>query len=59
MAGERVLAIREVVKRTTLSKNEIYRRIRRGKFPRQIRLGKQRVAWRERDVDDWLNELST
>ena len=59
MAGERVLAIREVVKRTTLSKNEIYRRIKRGDFPRQIRLGELRVAWRERDIDQWINELST
>ena len=52
--SERVLNIRTVVERTTLSRTEIYRRIRDEDFPPQIKLGPRRVAWRERDVDAWL-----
>lgn len=52
--GDRLYAIRAVVERTTLSRTEIYRRIREGTFPRQIKLGPRRVAWRERDVDEWV-----
>ena len=55
--AERLLSIREVAERTTLSKNEIYRRIREGVFPRQIQLGVRRVAWRERDIDIWIAAL--
>ena len=55
--GQRLLSIREVAERTTLSKNEIYRRIRENKFPHQIRLGIRRVAWREKDIDFWIAAL--
>ncbi|WP_378003952.1 helix-turn-helix transcriptional regulator [Aeromonas hydrophila] len=26
----------------------------KGQFPKPIRLGAQRVAWRERDIIEWL-----
>ena len=55
--SERVLNIRTVVERTTLSRTEIYRRIKMGTFPVQIKLGPRRVAWKERDVDAWLAAL--
>lgn len=49
----RFLKIGEVVREVGLSRPHIYRLIRAGEFPRQIRLGPQRVAWTERDVEDW------
>lgn len=51
--AERFLSIRSVVERTTLSRSEIYRRIQAGTFPKQVKLGPRRVAWKERDVDFW------
>ncbi len=57
--AERLLGIRTVVERTTLSRTEIYRRIREGTFPRQIKLGPRRVAWKERDVDFWCQQQYT
>ncbi len=55
--AERLYGIREVKARTTLSRTEIYRRIREGTFPRQIKIGRRRVAWREQDIDIWIAAL--
>jgi len=57
--AERFLSIRTVVERTTLSRTEIYRRIRDEDFPRQIKLGARRVAWKERDIDFWIQAQYT
>ncbi len=57
--AERLLGIRTVVERTTLSRTEIYRRIRDEDFPRQIKLGARRVAWKERDIDFWIQAQYT
>lgn len=34
---------------------QIYRKIKDGSFPRPIRLGANRVAWPENEIDDWIN----
>ena len=57
--AERLLGIRTVVARTTLSRTEIYRRIKLGTFPRQLKLGPRRVAWSERSVDFWCQQQYT
>jgi len=44
----------EVERRTTLSTSMIYSLMRVGEFPRPLRLGKQAVAWRESDVEAWI-----
>ena len=50
----RLLTLHQVRNLTTLSKPEIYRRIKRGEFPAQVRLGASRVAWLESDVETWI-----
>ncbi|MEE8556472.1 MAG: AlpA family phage regulatory protein [Myxococcota bacterium] len=40
----RLLGRHEVERVTSLSKAELYRRVREGEFPRQVRLGGRRVA---------------
>ena len=57
--AERFLGIRTVVERTTLSRSEIYRRVKLGTFPRQVKLGPRRVAWKERAVDFWCQQQCT
>ncbi len=52
--ADRLLGRREVERVTSLSKAELYRRVREGAFPRQVRLGGRRVAWLEREVRDWM-----
>ena len=49
----RLLKIREVIEQTSLSRPAIYRAIQAGTFPRQHRISKQRVAWREADIEAW------
>ncbi len=51
---DRLLGRHEVERVTSLSKAELYRRVREGIFPRQVRLGGRRVAWLEREVREWV-----
>jgi len=37
------------------SKPTIYQMIREGRFPRQVRLGPNRVAWRRSEVVGWID----
>lgn len=52
--AERFISLRDVLGRTTLSKTHTYRLIKTGEFPRAVKLGPRRVAFIEREVEDWL-----
>jgi len=52
--ADTLLTIDEVAERTRLSKPTIYKLIRQGDFPRQLRLCANKVAWIEREIDDWI-----
>jgi predicted DNA-binding transcriptional regulator AlpA len=58
--GERLLPIEEVSTRTSLSRAEIYRRIKLGEFPAPIRLSGAagmrggRVAFIASEIDAWI-----
>lgn len=56
--AERLLTLKQVSERTTLSATEIYRRVSKGTFPRQIKIGEQRTAWLESEVDAWIAKVS-
>jgi prophage regulatory protein len=53
-APQKLLTIREVVAATRLSKLTIYKMVRAGKFPQQVRLAEQRVAWLAAEIDGWI-----
>ncbi|MEX3953687.1 helix-turn-helix transcriptional regulator [Paraburkholderia sp. EG287B] len=53
-AKERLLRLREVRARTGLSTTTIYVRMKQGEFPRSVDIGGTRVAWRETQVDAWI-----
>lgn len=57
--ADRLLNKWAVEDRTSLDITTIYRKIKVGAFPRPVRVGKRRVAWRETDVAAWQNALST
>lgn len=38
-----------------LSRSSIYQNIKNGDFPTPIKIGKRAVAWRESDIQKWLN----
>jgi len=52
--SDTLLTIEEVGARVRLSKPTIYKEIRCGRFPRQLRLCANKVAWIEREIDEWV-----
>ncbi|MCQ2040306.1 AlpA family phage regulatory protein [Pseudomonas kunmingensis] len=41
---------------TTLSHATLWREIKAGRFPRQVRLSPGRVGWRASDLRQWLTD---
>ena len=54
MREQRLLRLGEVIRKTGLSKSEIYRRVKDKRFPAQIRISYRIAAWSESAVDDWV-----
>lgn len=52
--AECLISLRDVLSRTSLSKTHTYRLINAGEFPRPVPLGPRRVAFIEREVNDWV-----
>lgn len=51
-----LLARGEVERRCSISRSEIYRRMRIGTFPQVVRVGGS-VRWRSDDIDAWIESL--
>ena len=52
--AERFISMDEVVDRVSFSRTHIYRKIAGGSFPRPVPLGEHKVAFLEREVEDWI-----
>ena len=50
----RFVRLPEVLQLTGVSRSTIYRWIATGKFPKQVSLGANTVAWLDREIDDWI-----
>lgn len=50
----RLLPLPTILDLTSLSEPTISRAIKRGEFPRPVKLTKNRIAWREPEVRAWL-----
>lgn len=48
----------EVLALVGAARPTLYQWIKRGLFPRPLKLSEQMVAWREADVRDWLSSRS-
>lgn len=51
---DRLLPTSVVLDRICISKTELYRRINNGEFPRPVPVGRQRIAFLEAEVSDWI-----
>jgi prophage regulatory protein len=49
-----LILVEEVKTMTSLSKVTIYREMRRGVFPKPLRLARNRVAWKQAEILNWL-----
>lgn len=45
-----------VEKITGLSRSSIYSMMSEGTFPKQIKIGRRAVAWRQDNIENWINE---
>ena len=52
--ADRILRLKDVMKKTGLAKSTIYQKIKDGDFPAQIKLGKRAAGWIESEVDAWI-----
>lgn len=52
--SERLLPLKEVISRTSLSRATVYDLMKRGAFPKPIRLLEHRIAWPESTVSSWI-----
>jgi prophage regulatory protein len=51
---DRILRLKAVLDRTSLSRATLYRKIENGTFPRQIKLNPRCAGWRESAINDWM-----
>ena len=49
-----LIRLPEVIKRTSLSRSTIYAYVKKGEFPKPIKIGLRAVAWPENAIDDWV-----
>lgn len=53
---DRFLPISKVMDATGLSRVSIWRRVKAGKFPKQVHLGVNCVRWRESEIIAWQQQ---
>lgn len=53
---DRFVGIRDVARRTSLSRTTIARSVKAGSFPAPIRFSQTCVGWYESEIDAWLAE---
>ena len=51
----RLLTKKQVLEITTFSYPTLWGMMRRGEFPKALRIGQQKVAWREDEVREWID----
>lgn len=56
---DRCLTLKEIEALTSLRKPTIYRLMKTGDFPAQVRISPNRVAWMLSTIEDWLAERMT
>lgn len=53
----KLILVSDLRQLTRLSKTTIYREIRRGAFPKPLRLARNRIAWKQTEVLNWIASL--
>ncbi|KZY92472.1 hypothetical protein A3752_06740 [Oleiphilus sp. HI0081] len=52
----RIIKLNIVKEHTSLSKSAIYDKVKKGEFPKPVKLGPRSSGWAEHMVQDWINE---
>lgn len=59
MTITKLIPMKDLRKLIPYSSTHIYRLIKQNKFPKPIRLGVNRVAWKSSDIEAWIEERET
>ena len=51
---DKILRMRTVLQRTGLSRSTIYRKMKDGTFPTQVRISEHCCGWRESAINRWM-----
>ena len=54
--GATILRLPEVIIKTALCRSTIYALIKKGKFPKQIKLTQSLSVWIESEINQWLDD---
>ncbi len=54
---DRLLRMEDVVLKTSLPRSTITTMVRDGEFPAPLRIGKRACAYRESEIDAWIDTL--
>ena len=54
-----VIKIKKVRELTSLSSATIYRLVKNGEFPKQLKLAERSSGWLLEEINDWLESKST
>ena len=54
-----VIKLKRVIALTSLSSATIYRLIKNGEFPKQLKLAERSSGWLLEEINDWLESKST
>lgn len=52
---DRILRLNAVLDRTGLSRSTLYRKMKGGTFPKNVRISERCAGWRESAIDAWLD----
>ncbi len=51
-----LIRLPRVMNKTGLAKSTIWWMISNGKFPKQIKISSRVSVWKEKDIDDWIEQ---
>lgn len=51
---DKILRMRTILQRTGLSRSTIYRKMKEGTFPNQVRISEHCSGWRESAISRWI-----
>jgi len=56
MKEERLLKLAEVMEVTSLGRASIYQQVKRGTFPKPVKIGRRSVAWPATEIQVWIRD---
>ena len=56
---EKLLRIKQILEIVPLGKSTVWKMVAEGNFPQPIKLTERCTAWRESEVQQWMEELIT